>query len=238
MSKDRCAWRTPRASTGTMADAAQTAWPERTALGLGVRWWCALGLWAALSGCANVMRVDSDVQSYARWTPPNPPNEPAVYGFERTPSQSAASTAHPQASAEAATREALATRGWRWTPEAEDPNRRPANAWRVQVLASAVAMTRPSWDAMDDPFWPSHRRRPGQLRRSPMLFTEPTLYRRQVTIWVRDSARGDVVFESSATHEGPWNDSPALWRAMVEAALSGFPQPPSGPRRVVVDVPR
>ncbi len=71
-----------------------------------------------------------------------------------------------------------------------------------------------------------------------MLFTEPPQYLRHVTIWVRDSTRGDVVFESSATHEGPWHDSPALWRALVDAALSGFPTPPSGPRRVVVDVPR
>jgi hypothetical protein len=47
-----------------------------------------------------------------------------------------------------------------------------------------------------------------------------------------------VVLETSARHDGRWNDSPALWRAMLDAALSGFPQQPAGLREVNIDIPR
>ena len=49
---------------------------------------------------------------------------------------------------------------------------------------------------------------------------------------------GRVVYETRAAHDGRWNSSPALWTAMLDAALQGFPVPPSGVRRVNVEVPR
>jgi len=46
------------------------------------------------------------------------------------------------------------------------------------------------------------------------------------------------VFESRASHDGPWSDSQAVVPAMLDAALQGFPNPPSGTRQVGVEIPR
>jgi hypothetical protein len=35
---------------------------------------------------------------------------------------------------------------------------------------------------------------------------------------------------------GPWLDHNAVFAAMFEAALQGFPNPPAGPRRVAVQI--
>jgi hypothetical protein len=61
---------------------------------------------------------------------------------------------------------------------------------------------------------------------------------RRVSVVVRDARQGEPVFESTASHDGRWNSSPALWRAMLEAALTGFPTPAPGPRQVNLDIPR
>ncbi len=71
-----------------------------------------------------------------------------------------------------------------------------------------------------------------------MGMMSPPYYQREVSVLLRDARSGSVVYETRAAHDGPWHDAPALWAALVQAALDGFPQPPSGPRRVVIDVPR
>ena len=67
---------------------------------------------------------------------------------------------------------------------------------------------------------------------------EPPLYIREVQIIIRDSRSLAVVYETRARHSGPWSDTRALLPVMVEAALNGFPNPPAGPRRVNVQIPR
>ena len=57
------------------------------------------------------------------------------------------------------------------------------------------------------------------------------------------AAREDVphAFEeirARAAHDGRWNSSPALWTAMLDAALQGFPAPPAGVRQVNIEIPR
>jgi len=47
-----------------------------------------------------------------------------------------------------------------------------------------------------------------------------------------------VVFETRATHDGPWADSAQILPAMLQAALQGFPAPPAGMRRVNMEIPR
>jgi len=46
------------------------------------------------------------------------------------------------------------------------------------------------------------------------------------------------VFETRATHDGPWADSAQILPAMLAAALQGFPHPPAGVRRVDIEIPR
>ncbi len=70
----------------------------------------------------------------------------------------------------------------------------------------------------------------------PDLYTQPN-YWRQVSLVLRN-AQGQVVFESHASHEGPWADSAVILAAMLDAALQGFPTPPTGPRRVTLEIPR
>jgi hypothetical protein len=45
-----------------------------------------------------------------------------------------------------------------------------------------------------------------------------------------------VVFESHAANDGPWLDHAAVFPAMFEAALHGFPTPQPGPRRVDIQI--
>ncbi|KQO25216.1 DUF4136 domain-containing protein [Acidovorax sp. Leaf78] len=64
-------------------------------------------------------------------------------------------------------------------------------------------------------------------------FYEPTpLHRRAVSIVLRDAATQAVVYETSAVHEDVWVSDPAVYGVLFDAALSGFPQPPQGPRLV------
>jgi hypothetical protein len=59
-----------------------------------------------------------------------------------------------------------------------------------------------------------------------------------VSLVVRDGQTGRVAYETRAAHDGRWHDSPAVWRAMIDAALQGFPAPPTGNRTVNIDIPR
>lgn len=63
-------------------------------------------------------------------------------------------------------------------------------------------------------------------------------YWREVHLTLRELATQAVVFESRARHEGPWSDSAAILPAMLDAALQGFPNPPSGERRVNIEIQR
>jgi len=65
-----------------------------------------------------------------------------------------------------------------------------------------------------------------------------TNYWREVGLIIRERATQAVVFESRATHDGPWSDSNAILPAMLDAALQGFPNPPAGERRVNIEIPR
>ncbi len=63
-------------------------------------------------------------------------------------------------------------------------------------------------------------------------------YWRSVSLQMRDLASNQVVYETRALHDGPWNDTYVVIAAMLDAALLGFPQPPPGPRRIDVQIPR
>ena len=183
-------------------------------------------LW--LTGCASTRLVDSDVQSFSQLA--GAPAR-ATYAFERLPSQQAQGA--QQSAVEEQARAALAKVGLR------QDNAAPF--YRVHVHARTDLLAYP--DYWDGPGWGwggwgglgVGRGFYGGLS---MRFPPPTLYRREVGLILREAATGNVVYETRAVHEGVWTDNPAVFAAMFDAALSGFPTPPTGPRRIVLEIPR
>lgn len=183
-------------------------------------------LW--LTGCASTRLVDSDVQSFSQLA--GAPAR-ATYSFERLPSQQAQGA--QQSAVEDQARLALAKVGLRQDSAAP--------FYRVQAHARTDLLAYP--DYWDGPGWGwggwgglgGGRGFYGGLS---MRFPPPTLYRREVGLILREAASGTVVYETRAVHEGVWTDNPAVFAAMFDAALNGFPTPPTGPRRIVLEIPR
>lgn len=194
---------------------------------------CAL----ALAGCASQRVVESDVQSFSQLRAlPSPP----TYRFERLPSQLAQGNSAQPSAIETAAAQALAKVGMRFDGLAA--------AYRVQVYARTDRAFSPDWY---DPWggfggfsgfggWGSvgfGMGRRGFYGGVAMPFPPPSpMYRREVGLILRDAISGNVAYETHAVHEGRWSDHPALFGAMFEAALSGFPMPPQGPRRVHIEI--
>ncbi|MFZ3124650.1 MAG: DUF4136 domain-containing protein [Acidovorax sp.] len=189
-------------------------------------------LW--LTGCASTRLVDIDVQSFSQLTgaPPQP-----TYDFERLPSQQAQGA--QQSAVEEQARQALAKVGLR------QDNAAPF--YRVQVHARTDRQAPPDWydpwydpwyNPWYDPWWGWWGMGSGFHGGMSMRFPPPTLYRREIGLILREAASGTVVYETHAVHEDVWTDNPALFAAMFDAALSGFPTPPTGPRRIVLEIPR
>ena len=180
-------------------------------------------LW--LTGCASTRLVDSDVQSFSQLA--GAPAR-ATYSFERLPSQQAQGA--QQSAVEEQARVALAKVGLRQDSAA--PFYRVQAHARTDLLAYPDYWDGPGWGWGG---WGGGRGFYGGLS---MRFPPPTLYRREVGLILREAATGNVVYETRAVHEGVWTDNPAVFAAMFDAALNGFPTPPTGPRRIVLEIPR
>jgi hypothetical protein len=188
-----------------------------------------------LAGCAGMRLVDNQVQAFAAWEAGQTPAPGQGFRFERLPSQQGAQ-AERQSALEAPVLQRL--QAWGLRLEADDPR------WLVQVSAQTQRHPRAPWD---DP-WPRFGLSgyghvvtgSGQIVFVPTLHMRMDLpyYERELVVLVRDARDGRVVYETRAAHDGRWHDSPAIWAAMAEAALRDFPQPPAGPRRVDVEIPR
>jgi len=179
-----------------------------------------------LTGCASNRLIDSQVNAFAPQTVPTG----SAYLFERLPSQQD-STGQDQL--EAFAQDALAQVGLKHDEARAD--------YSVQVSANqrahSVLLDRPAlgWQlgwmvgnggisvGGDDLF-------PG--------LEAQTNYQYEVGLIVRHRASQAVVFETRATHDGPWADSAQILPAMLQAALQGFPAPPAGMRRVNMEIPR
>jgi len=66
----------------------------------------------------------------------------------------------------------------------------------------------------------------------------PPRFRREVSLIIRDLKTGRVVYETRASHDGPWPDSETVFATLFKAALAGFPRPPAGPQRVDIEIAR
>ena len=191
-----------------------------------------LALAALLTGCAGMRVVDSQVLAVAN-VPPGVQLQGAKYRFERLPSQ----VSNPEAGlAEQQAEQALAAVGLV----------RDDAAAQLSVLVGFQGT-----QYLADPWGYPYPGTYGSIsigRGVPwgsgvgfgmgMRFPPPTQYRREVSLILRDLKSGQVVYETRASHDGPWSDSTTIFATLFKAALAHFPTPPAGPQRVNIEIPR
>lgn len=182
----------------------------------------------ALSGCAAVTQLSSEVSSYGAWPAQR---QASTYAFERLPSQQ--QQPEQQGLLEEAARPALAAAGFR--PASDTA----AADYLVQLGARISADERRIYS---DPFgpWGLH----GFYRRSrfgyglgfgpygPGAFATPQ-YDREVILLIRDRRSGLTVYETRASNHGNSSAINGLLPAMFAAAMKDFPSAGMNPRRVV-----
>ena len=184
-----------------------------------------------LSGCASMRLIDSDVVSVAA-VPPGMSLQGATYRFERLPSQAhnpEAGLAEQQAQAamtavglvrDDASASLSVLVGFSGTQYPVDPWGHPlASAGRPYGKVFIGSGTHIGLGMG-------------------MRFPPPHHYKREVSLILRDLKSGQVVYETRATHSGPWNDNVPIFATLFQAALANFPNPPAGLRRVNIELPR
>ena len=197
------------------------------------------GLLLALAGCATPYRLDSQVNSFSILS-----GTPAGgYRFERLPLQQAdPHQPRVEALAEAALARAglrrddaapqFAVQAWGLTPQMTDPWGGPgyrdpwwgpAGGWGGLSVGSGGHVGLGIGIGMPLGYAGAYGR---------------TVYRREVGLVVRELASGQVLYQTQAASDGPWLDPDRAIGSLFDAALQGFPNPPVGPRRVNVLVPR
>lgn len=210
-----------------------------------ILWSATLCAVVTLSGCATTWRVDNDVQSFSSLAATAP--GPATFRFDRLPSQQAT----PAQQAHQAELEALALPALIQAGLVQDPVHARFN---VQVGARLQQVAPYGWD---NPFpyragwWPRtsiYYGRGGP--HSEGLYGTygfvgswgypgwgDVSYQREVSVVLRDAGTGQVVYETRAAHLGRWPVDKDVLPPMFQAALTGFPQPPAGLRRVNIELP-
>jgi hypothetical protein len=184
-----------------------------------------------LAGCSGMRIVDSDVTAFSAWTSA-PPVPGTTYRFERLPSQQNVQ----QDRLEEITRASLARVGMVLEPQTA--------RYSVQVMFNTQYLERFPDDGFlfggPGPFIGGPMGGYGYGGYGfgyPMRFGEP-YYKRDLSILMRDLSNQKIVFETRAYHEGVWGDTRAVFPAMLDSALLGFPQPAPGTRRINVEIPR
>ena len=204
---------------------------------------------ALLSACSTLRNLDSQVQTSTQWPTSSAAPTKGLYRLERLP----ADLNNLQAGwAENELEPVLASLGW-----ARNDVDAQYSVWiGVQAAEYVVDMrgrvVRGPWvnhfymgvgnghrprGAGVGIGWTYHSRSP--FNTGMMLdLAEPPIYVREVSIIIRDLQSGKVVYQTKATHDGPWSDHQNVWRGMIAAALQGFPNPTPAKRRVVLPIPR
>jgi hypothetical protein len=180
---------------------------------------------ALLTGCSTVRLIDSQVQSVNAQGAVS--LQGAHYRFERLPSQinnPAAGLAEQQAQV------ALSTAGL----VRDDPGAQLS----IQVHARATTFMvdpwgRPVYGLGMNSYWGR-----GIGFNWGMRFPPPNQYQYEVSLLMRNLRSGQVVYETQATHSGPWSDSEIIFPALMSAALKDFPNPPAKTRQVNIEIPR
>lgn len=178
-----------------------------------------------LAGCASTYTLDNTVQSFSQIPALA---QPATYRFERLPSQQSPEQQQLEAFADPALNAAGLRR--------DDANPR----YSVQISARVSQEISP----FADPWGPYGNfgfgawgwRRHWGMGMGWGYPPEPSWFHREVNVLVRDLGTSKVVFESRAINDGPYFSAPHVLPAMFSAALQGFPNPPSGPRQVNIQI--
>ncbi len=190
-----------------------------------------------MAGCSTMRLVESDVTAFYHWSAA-PPGPGTAYRFERLPSQQVIGAQQDYVEGLAGT--ALARVGMALNP--------PAAHFSVQVMVSTQVVERLPYGgggygydgfgfATPGVFLGGGNRGASVGLSFPMRFSD-SYYRRELTLLIRDLTSGQVVFETHALSDGVQGETLAVLSAMLDAALRGFPQPPPGPRRINVEIPR
>ena len=208
-----------------------------------------------LAGCSTVRVIDSDVSAFQTWTSA-PPGPGTTYQFERLPSQQAA--AARQDAIEAAARPALAKVGL--VPNMTAPRYSVQVLLSTQLIEQVYADPffqggfggypgygygpRAGYGRYDGfgglgglgygSFGFGGSRGASLGLSFPIGAYNTALFRHELAVLMRDNRTQQLSFETRARHDGPWNDTLTLLPAMLDAALQGFPQPPTGTRRINV----
>ena len=190
----------------------------------GLKLAAAVLLMTVLGACSTVRTADSNVSSFTGATAAL---NGATYRFEQLPSQRKEPLYDEiQAMAEKALTETGLKRddaAARYSVEvsmvSEQYLRQP-----YVVLGRYSRFVLPS----DRLFWPGYY---------PAMMDNP-VYRYQLRLVMRDTSTARVVYETTAELEVPWSDSINMIPALLKAALRDYPAPPSGPRKVEVELGR
>lgn len=186
----------------------------------------------ALTGCAALNNLTSEVSSFSQWPAER---KPGSYAFERLPSQQA--RPEQQQLLEDSARRALEIAGF--TPAGD----RKSAEYVVQLGARVDASER--YYYYDDPLWwrgglyYSRWGRP--YWRSGLGFGYPfgapsVQYEREVAVLIRDRQSAQPLFEARASNDGSSPSIQSLLPAMFEAALKDFPTGGVNPRNVTTEI--
>lgn len=201
----------------------------------------ALFLMLLISGCSSVRLIDSQVLAISTLPANAPPMTGVRYRFERLPSQTQQAGAEQ---VEALAQEALARVGLMRDDAAASYS--VLLGMGVQPYlgdAGGYPMSQP-WYGAARPggygsiMWGTGMSGPGMGFGMGMRFPPSTSYRHEVSLLLRDLRNGQVVYETRAVHFGPWSDTLNILPALLDAALRDFPNPPAGPRKINIEIPR
>jgi hypothetical protein len=188
---------------------------------------CGLFIWVlvslTLAGCATNRMIDNSVRSFNTATADLPLEGPFSFRFDRLPSQQA--DAQTQERLEEMALPVLAQKGL--VPDTLGPR----FTLELGMAVEAINQSGPF-----HAYWGFGTIGSGLWSQPGSMGLEPTRYRYTVHLLLRDAASKTVVFESTATHEGPWSDRAAVLPAVLLAALQGFPQGSEQARRVLIDL--
>ena len=200
-----------------------------------------------LSGCSTMRVIESQVQTSTQWPTGSAAPKQALFRWERLP----ADVNSVQAGwAEVELEAVLTPLGWtrndvdaqysvwvgvRTAEFITDAWGRPVRGPWVNHLHIGIGSgyrprgmsTNIGW-SVGGPVYPGIR--PG--------FPPAVAYAQEVSIIIRDLKTSQVVYQTKASHDGPWADHPTILRAIMGSALQGFPQPSVMNRRVDTTLPR
>lgn len=175
-----------------------------------------------LGACSTVRTADSSVISFAGQVPAV---SGATYRFERLPSQSKEPL---YGEIEAMAEKALEQAGLKRDDAAARYSVEMSMVSEQFLRQPLVLLSRHSRFVMpsDRLFWSGYY---------PAMMDSVT-YRYQLRLVMRDTSTARVAYETTAELEVPWSDSINMIPALLNAALRDYPLPPSGPRKVEVQL--